>query len=70
MVTWMKTEDGEYQIGYFDDDGNLEYYDTVKLKGDLSDITPDGYEIRTGEAEDGAPILSFVSRPLDFLQDK
>ena len=70
MVTWMKTEDGEYQIGYFDDDGNFEYYDTVKLKGDLSDITPDGYEIRTGEAEDGAPILSFVSRPLEFLQDK
>ncbi len=70
MVTWMKTEDGEYQIGYFDDDGNFEYYDTVKLKGDLSDITPDGYEIRTGETEDGAPILSFVSRPLEFLQDK
>ena len=70
MVTWIHDGEGTYQISYYDDDGNHVYYDTWKVKGLLDTITADGYYVETGETDDGEGILSFVSKPLEFLQTK
>ena len=69
LVTWMFIGDDTYQISYYDDDGNHELYDKWKVKGELCSITSDGYYVQTGENEDDNTEWSFVSAPLEFLQD-
>ena len=69
LVSWIDEGDGTYQVGYYDDDGNQEFYDTWKLNGDLYRITAEGYYVQTGEDKNEEPILRFVSAPLEFLQD-
>ena len=70
LVSWIDLGDGVYQISYYDDDGNHVYYDKWKVRGELYEITPDGYSVKTGETEEGKPILSFVSNPLEFLHTR
>ena len=47
LVSWIDFEDGTYQISYYDDDGNHVYYDNWKVKGELYEITPNGYYVKT-----------------------
>ena len=68
LVSWIDFGDGAYQISYYDDDGNHVSFDKWKVNGELYEITPDGYSVKTGETEDGEPELTFVSHPLEFLK--
>ena len=68
IVTWTDLGNNKYQISYYDDDGNLETYKTINLKNELYSITADGYYEKTGETEEGEPILEFVSDQLEFFK--